>query len=180
MKKKFIINLIFIFSLYAAVFSSLIFIKAAFAISGRNGREANAIKWESIASAIKKNKIEKKYFLLHFYFPTCVYCIKMEKHVFNHKSLINYINKHFYPVMIDIYGNKKNLYFNGEYLSGKQLASKFDITGTPTEVYFNSSYKKIFKLYGYWKKADFLLISEWIASGKYKTESLRKFSRNFH
>lgn len=143
---------------------------------------AAAIKWESLSSAIKnnKNKIDKKYFLLHFYFPTCVYCIRMNKRVFNVKSVSNYIDKHFHPVAINIYSNKKVLYFNGKYLTGKQLTSKFNVTGVPAEIYFSPSYRKIFLLPGYWKKDDFMLVSKWIATGKYKTESLRKFSHSRH
>ena len=141
---------------------------------------SGTIKWESLTAGIKNNKLHKKVFLLHFYFPTCAYCIRMDKHVFSRKSVINYVNKHFHPVLVDIYGNKKILYFNGAYLTEKQLAAKLNITGVPTEIFYTSYYKKIFLLPGYWKKSDFMMVSRWIASGKYKIESLRKFSQNYN
>ena len=139
-----------------------------------------SVKWENLTVAIKNNKLYKKVFLLHFYFPTCGYCIRMDKHVFSRKSVINFVNKNFHPVLINIYGNKKILYFNGAYLTEKQLAAKFNITGVPAEIFFTPHYRKIFLLPGYWKKSDFMMVSSWVASGKYKIESLRKFSQNYN
>ena len=170
-----------VFLLLSAIFVFIfIGIDSFIPVNAYAGGQNNSgtIKWESLTAAIKKNKLHKKVFLLHFYFPTCAYCIRMDKHVFNRKSVINYVNKHFHPVLIDIYGNKKILYFNGVYLTEKQLAAKLNITGVPTDIFYSPYYKKIFLLPGYWKKSDFMLVSRWIASGKYKIESLRKFSQD--
>jgi thioredoxin-related protein len=166
--------------------AAILFLSVSLSLISSSGRayaggqnNAGSIKWESLTAAIKNNKVHKKVFLLHFYFPTCGYCIRMDKHVFSRKSVINYVNKNFHPVLINIYGNKKILYFNGAYLTEKQLAAKFNITGVPAEIFFTPYYRKIFLLPGYWKKSDFMLVSSWVASGKYKIESLRKFSQNY-
>lgn len=176
MKKEFLLLLSAVLFLSAAV-SPLLLPVNAYAGSQNN---SGTIKWESLTSAIKNNKLHKKFFLMHFYFPTCAYCIRMNRHVFNGKSVINYVNKHFHPVLVNIYGNKKILYFNGSYLTEKQLAAKFNITGVPAEIFFTPHYRKIFLLPGYWKKSDFMMVSSWVASGKYKIESLRKFSQNYN
>lgn len=167
--------------------SAILFLPAAASpllspVNAYAGGQSNSgtIKWESLTAAIKNNKLHKKFFLMHFYFPTCAYCIRMNRHVFNGKSVINYVNKHFHPVLVNIYGNKKILYFNGSYLTEKQLAAKFNITGVPAEIFFTPHYRKIFLLPGYWKKSDFMMVSSWVASGKYKIESLRKFSQNYN
>lgn len=173
MRKGLLAVLILFLSLSSAVLSPIV----AYA-SGQS--TVKSVKWESLTSAIKKNKFHKKFFLLHFYFPTCAYCIRMDSHVFNRKNVIDYINKNFHPVLVDIYSNKKILYFDGSYITAKQLASKFNVTGVPTEIFFTPSYHKIFMLPGYWKEKDFMLVSKWIATGKYKTESLRKFSHVFN
>ncbi len=138
---------------------------------------SNQIHWENLSSAIKNNKANKKVFLLHFYYPTCSYCIMMDRNVFSSKRVINYLNAHFHNVLVDIYSHKKVMYFNGKYMSDSHIASKFNITGTPTEIFFSPTYKKIFILPGYWSKNNFLLVAKWIGSGKYKVETLRKFSR---
>ena len=134
------------------------------------------IHWESLGAAIKHNKTDKKYFLVHFYYPTCVYCIRMDKHVFTNKDFISYVNKHFHPVMVDIYSNKTMEYFNGKRMSGSQIAALFHVTGVPHDIFFSPSYKKIFVLPGYWNVKDFLLVAKWVGSGKYKVETLRKFA----
>ncbi|MHB8282982.1 MAG: thioredoxin family protein [bacterium] len=155
---------------------SLLFILAVSLIGSPSVFALNQIHWDNLSSAIKNNKANKKVFLLHFYYPTCSYCIRMDKNVFSSNRVINYLNAHFHNVMVDIYSHKKVMYFNGKYMSDSHIASKFNITGTPTEIFFSPTYKKVFILPGYWSKNNFLLVVKWIGSGKYKVETLRKFS----
>lgn len=154
----------------------LLFILAAPVMVSPSVFASDQIQWENFTAAIKNNKTNKKVFLLHFYYPTCTYCIRMDRNVFSKKKVIGYLNTHFHPVLVDIYNNKKVMYFNGKYMSDSQIASKLKVTGVPTEIFFSPTYKKIFVLPGYWPKNDFLLVAKWIASGKYKVETLRKFS----
>ncbi|MHB1679366.1 MAG: thioredoxin family protein [bacterium] len=156
----------------------LLFILAVSLMGSPSVFASNSIHWKNLSSAIKNNKTNKKVFLLHFYYPTCSYCIRMDRNVFSSKRVINYLNAHFHNVMVDIYSHKKVMYFNGKYMSDSHIASKFNITGTPTEIFFSPAYKKIFILPGYWSKNNFLLVAKWIGSGKYKAETLRKFSHS--
>ncbi len=155
----------------------LLFVLAISLIGYTSVFASNQIHWENLSSAIKNNKVNKKVFLIHFYFPTCSYCIRMDKNVFSRKDVINYLNAHFHNVLVDIYSHKKVMYFNGKYMSDSHITSKLNVTGTPTEIFFSPTYKKIFILPGYWSKNNFLLVVKWIGSGKYKVETLRKFSR---
>ncbi len=136
------------------------------------------IYWEDLTAAIKHNKTHKKFFLLDFYSATCIYCQLMDKNVYSKKDVINYLNSHFHPVRVNIYGTKRILYFDGKHTTGAKLMLKFHIIGPPTEIFFSPAYKKIFVLPGYWGQKDLLLVARWVATGKYKVESLRKFSKS--
>lgn len=171
MKQKNVLNVLVALAILLSVLAvSLVSSTPVFA--------SDQIHWEDLTTAIKHNKTHKKFFLLDFYSAACHYCQLMDRNVYSKKDVINYLNSHFHPVRVNIYSSKRILYFNGKYTTGAKLMSKFHLTGPPTEIFFSPAYKKIFILPGYWGKKDLLLVARWIATGKYKVESLRKFSNS--
>ncbi|RZD17196.1 MAG: DUF255 domain-containing protein [Candidatus Acididesulfobacter guangdongensis] len=144
-------------------------------VYAQNKSKFQKIKWISFKKAVFSNNKVKKPFFLEFYAPYCDYCIQMEKKVFYRGKVIKIINKYFYPVKINIEGNKTVKFFNGKHYSKKLLSIKLNVMGTPTAIFYSSGLKKIFTLPGYWNEDDFVLVARWIAKKKYKIESLRKY-----
>ena len=142
------------------------------------GAKTGGIRWLSFQKAMKKNKNFKKPFFVWFHETGCEYCILFEKNILSEREVINLINENFYPVEINAYGGRKYEFFDGKKYGGKSLSSKFNVIGFPTSIFFDSHYKKIFYLPGYWNKKDFMLVLGWISSKSYKRESLRKYFKN--
>ena len=140
---------------------------------------SDKIKWLNFQKAMKKNINIKKPFLIWVHETGCEYCELFKKNVLSKTIIIYKINKYFYPIKSNGYGNKKYLFFNGKMFNGKSLSAKFNVIGFPTTVFLNSDYKKIFTLPGYWDKKNFILVLDWIGSGLYKKESLRRYFKSF-
>jgi thioredoxin-related protein len=144
-------------------------------VYAQNNPKFQKIKWISLKKAVFLNNKYKKPFFLEFYAPYCDYCIQMDKKVFHKKKVKKIINNYFYPVKINIEGNKTVKFFNGKIYSKKLLSVKLNVMGTPTAIFYSSGFKKIFTLPGYWNEDDFILVARWIGKKKYKVESLRKY-----
>ena len=158
--------------------SAAVFLLLIVFFGGIENTAGAGIRWLSFQKAIKKNKNFKKPFFVWFHETGCEYCILFKKNILSERDVIDLINKNFYPVEVNAYGGRKYKFFDGKKYGGKSLSSKFNIIGFPTSLFFDSHYKKIFYLPGYWNKKDFMLVLGWISSKSYKRESLRKYFKN--
>lgn len=157
---------------------TIVFLLFVVFFGGPKNTEGEGIRWLSLQKAIRKNQNLRKPFFVWFHETGCEYCILFEKNILSKKEVVNSINKNFYPVKVNVYGNVKYKFFNGKEYGGKSLSAKFNIIGFPTSLFFDSYYKKIFYLQGYWNKKDFILVLGWISSKSYKKESLRRYFKN--
>lgn len=157
---------------------AIVFLFLVVFFGGIENTAGAGISWLSFQTAARKNQNSRKPFFVWFHETGCEYCILFEKNILSEREVINSINKNFYPVKVNVYGNGKYKFFNGKEYGGKSLSAKFNVIGFPTSLFFDSNYKKIFYLPGYWNKKDFMLVLGWISSKSYKRESLRKYFKN--
>jgi len=98
--------------------------------------------YEELQKEAKTN--EKCYFLM-FHTDWCMPCKKMEAEVFADASTGNFINRHFYPYMVD-----------GEKGAYSYLVQDLFITSYPTIIIFSPEGKELQRINGYNNKEALL------------------------
>ena len=79
---------------------------------------------------------EGKRLVLMFEQRGCIYCSKMHKDVYSRDNVSNYIDENFFVVQLNLHGDLEVTDFDGEVLSEKAMARKWNILFTPTVLYF--------------------------------------------
>ena len=132
------------------------------------------INWISLEKAKEYAKKYNKNIFIYFYKQNCPYCEEMKKETLNDISVINLINKNFFPVKIDS-RTKDTIYYKGKAYSNQQPiaegstwrhdfyaeVAKFkrqeeEMITTPTIALFNVKFEKITILPGKRPKVQFL------------------------
>ena len=129
------IELIFILVLIVALSGCILAVSAEEKIDGLN-----------VSSDLNKSlddaKANNKTVLLIFDQSSCTYCDMFKKDVLSNSTIQKELNKKYNVVIVDM---------NKEY----NLASKYKVVGTPTEVFLNSNGDEIHKVEGYVPPAEF-------------------------
>ena len=79
--------------------------------------------------------MEGKRLVLMFEQRGCIYCSKMHKDVYSRDNVSNYIDENFFVVQLNLHGDLEVTDFDGEVLSEKAIARKWNILFTPTVLY---------------------------------------------
>ena len=78
---------------------------------------------------------EGKRLVLMFEQRGCIYCSKMHKDVYSRENVSNYIDGNFFVVQLNLHGDLEVTDFDGEVLSEKAMARKWNVLFTPTVLY---------------------------------------------
>ncbi len=78
---------------------------------------------------------EGKRLVLFFEQRGCIYCTKMHKEVFPRPEVGQYIEDNFFVVQLNLHGDVEVTDFDGESLSEKDMARKWNVMFTPTIVF---------------------------------------------
>lgn len=65
----------------------------------------------------------------------CIYCDKMHKEVFPREEISSYISDNFFVVQLNLYGDVEVTDFDGEVLSEKDMARRWNVMFTPSIVF---------------------------------------------
>ncbi|MFB6307456.1 MAG: thioredoxin family protein [Flavobacteriales bacterium] len=155
------------------------------------------LKWEEMVKKNMKNPRSDKKVLIKVYTDWCGWCKKMDKTTFRDPSIVNYINKNYYPVKLDA-EMKRDVLFGGDtlkFIANKgrngyhQLAAKL-LRGKmsyPTTVFLdfkNKNVKYLSKIGGYQGPKKMEPILHFIDKEKYKNDNkklssyIKKFNNN--
>jgi|TARA_Y100000815_G_scaffold259709_1_gene270378 thioredoxin-related protein len=75
---------------------------------------------------------EGKRLVLFFEQRGCIYCTKMHQEVFPRPEIDSYIAENFFVVQLNLHGDTEVVDFDGEVLSEKAMARRWNILFTPT------------------------------------------------
>ncbi|TMV15070.1 thioredoxin family protein [Arenibacterium halophilum] len=75
---------------------------------------------------------EGKRLVLFFEQRGCIYCTKMHQEVFPRPEIDSYISENFFVVQLNLHGDTEVTDFDGEVLSEKAMARRWNILFTPT------------------------------------------------
>jgi thioredoxin-related protein len=154
---------------------------------------AQEIKWMSMNAALKAQKKEPKKIFMDAYTTWCGPCKMLDRNTFTNHDVINYINKHYYPVKFNAEGNEEIKYQEKTFTnpgfdpnrkgrnSQHQFATAMKITGYPSLVFFDEKANLIGPIPGYRHELELFL--KLFLKEDYKrintSEAFEEYSKNF-
>ena len=91
--------------------------------------------FKDLREDLDEANMEGKRLVLMFEQRGCIYCSKMHKDVYSRDKISNYIEENFFVVQLNLHGDLEVTDFDGEVLSEKAMARKWNILFTPTVLY---------------------------------------------
>ena len=91
--------------------------------------------FKDLREDLDEANMEGKRLVLMFEQRGCIYCSKMHKDVYSRDNVSNYIDENFFVVQLNLHGDLEVTDFDGEVLSEKAIARKWNILFTPTVLY---------------------------------------------
>ncbi len=142
--------------------------------------QAQEIKWMSMNEALEAQEKNPKKILMDAYTTWCGPCKLMDANTFTNKDVVNYVNKHFYPVKFDAEGTEEVMYKEFNYTNPNHdpkrkgrnsqhfLANALKISGYPSLVFFDEKSDVIAPIVGYRTPEQLEIFLKMIANNDYK------------
>lgn len=139
---------------------------------------------EDLAEADKQNKR----FVIMWELKGCPYCKETHFTNFARADIADYIKANFVVEQLNIIGLKTVTDFDGEELTEKAMAKKYNVQFTPTFQFFGEDSAKLKPLSpqarevarapGYFRPDDFLAMFRFVREKAYETKSFRDFMKS--
>ncbi|HKK89508.1 MAG TPA: DUF255 domain-containing protein [Saprospiraceae bacterium] len=173
-------------SILSGLFLSLVLLFASCQNNAHEGQEsATEIKWVDWTEAVESARTEnKKKIFVDMYTDWCGWCKRMDRSTFAEPEVVQYMNKHFYPVKFDA-EQKEEINYNGKdfkfVAAGKR--GYHELAGTllngrlsyPSFVFLDENEDRIMISPGYKRKDEFLKELQFVVEGAYKSMSLEEY-----
>ncbi len=113
----------------------------------------------------------------------CPYCREMHLVNFARPEITGYLQAHYLVVQLDLWGARAVLDLDGEEMEERDLARKWFVNFTPTQVIFPASAAgstdaraaEAFRLPGYFKPFHHLSALEYVAEGAWRDQPFQRF-----
>ncbi len=115
----------------------------------------------------------------------CPYCRELHRVNFGKKSIIEYLDKNYVVLQLNLWGSKEVTDFDGKALEERAIAQRWNVVFTPTMLFFPSDPKAVagktgreaeaFRMPGYFKPFHFISMLQFVHEGHYKTENFQRF-----
>lgn len=114
-----------------------------------------------------------------FEMDECPFCHRMKTTILNQPEVINYYKKHFLVFHVDIEGDVEITDFDGTPTTQKDFSfKKHRVRATPVLAFFDLQGERVVRYTGATSSVEeFLLLGEFVVSGKYKEMNFIKFKR---
>ncbi len=121
------------------------------------------IRWYSFEKGSRISYKTKKPLLIFFHSDFCGYCKKMLHESFSDRSIIEMLNRSYIPVLLNIDGKRKNIMYNKNRISAKDLLFIFEGNALPYTIFLDSSRGSIItSIPGYLRKSIFAPLLKYI------------------
>ena len=128
---------------------------------------------------------EGKRLVLMFEQRGCVYCSKMHKDVYSRENVSDYIDENFFVVQLNLHGDLEVTDFDGETLSEKAMARKWNILFTPTVLYLpqevdeglTATQAAVSFMPGAWSAGTTIDMLTWVKEERYLLDNGEDFQR---
>lgn len=116
--------------------------------------------------------------LVYFGRKDCPYCKAHLEKNWNDRGIVNYTQKHFDVIAIDVRGDRPVVDYNGiSYKSEKEFSAKLKTNFTPSFLFVDVNAQKTLRLTGYHPPYQFRAILEFVADKHYLYETLASYMR---
>lgn len=132
------------------------------AMAGEHNEQG--VHWLTYEQGLEKQQELKKPMLLFFHLSYCYRCKNMERKVYEDPKVINFINQHFIPVIVDL--DKE-----------KPTAKLFKVDYTPTHVFIAPDGSTALREKDVIPKSRFERMLEYVAKEKYKTMNFDAYEK---
>ena len=128
---------------------------------------------------------EGKRLVLMFEQRGCIYCSKMHKDVYSREHVSNYIDENFFVVQLNLHGDLELTDFDGEVLSEKAMARKWNVLFTPTVLYLpqevdegiTAAQAAVSYMPGAWSAGTTIDMLTWVNEERYLLDNGEDFQR---
>ena len=141
--------------------------------------------FKDLREDLDEANLEGKRLVLMFEQRGCVYCSKMHKDVYSREKVSNYIDENFFVVQLNLHGDLEVTDFDGEILSEKAMARKWNILFTPTVLYLpqevgeglTATQAAVSFMPGAWSAATTIDMLTWVKEERYLLDDGEDFQR---
>ena len=141
--------------------------------------------FKDLREDLDEANMEGKRLVLMFEQRGCIYCSKMHKDVYSRNNVSNYIDENFFVVQLNLHGDLEVTDFDGEVLSEKAMARKWNILFTPTVLYLpqevddnlTATEASVSFMPGAWSAGTTLDMLTWVNEERYLLNNGEDFQR---
>ena len=141
--------------------------------------------FKDLREDLNEANMEGKRLVLMFEQRGCIYCSKMHNDVYSRDDISSYIEENFYVVQLNLHGDLEVTDFDGEVLSEKAMARKWNILFTPTVLYLSREVEDglmateaaVSLMPGAWLAGTTIDMLTWVREERYLLENGEDFQR---
>lgn len=126
---------------------------------------------EDVAAAAAANKR----LLLYIGQDGCPYCRELMQNNFTQKDIVDYTQKHFDVLALNMWGDAEVTDFSGKTLSEKELAEQLAVKYTPTLLFFDETGKVVLRINGYFPPHQMSAALRYVAEKKENAMDFRQY-----
>lgn len=117
----------------------------------------------------------KRGIALYFTTQGCSYCKIFLSTTFKDPSVINRVRENYDVIGLEMFSDEEITDFSGELIRVKHFAQRYNLSYTPSMVFYNTQGVEELRLVGYYPKEKFNRYLTYLLEGLNKTVSLRKY-----
>ncbi len=141
--------------------------------------------FKDLREDLNEANMEGKRLVLMFEQRGCIYCSKMHNDVYSRDDISSYIEENFYVVQLNLHGDLEVTDFDGEVLSEKEMARKWNILFTPTVLYLSREVEDglmateaaVSLMPGAWLAGTTIDMLTWVKEERYLLDNGEDFQR---
>jgi thioredoxin-related protein len=116
-----------------------------------------------------------KRLLLYFGQEGCPYCAELFNNNFSQRHIVEYTQKNFDAIALDIWGDREVTDFSGRKLPEKEFAASLKVLFTPTLLFIDEKGETILRINGYYAPHQFMVALRYVAEKQEKRLSFRDY-----
>lgn len=163
------------FFLFLLLFS----VSASAATVGEDGLHKQdwfSMTFKDVAEDIADAKADGKRLVLIFEQRGCIYCSKLHETVLSDPEVVEYLKDNYHIVQYNLFGDEEVVDMDGDVLTEKTAAAKWDVLFTPTMVFLpeepvegvSVAQGAVGKMPGAFGKLTFLHLFQWVKEKGYE------------
>lgn len=119
---------------------------------------------------------EGKRLMLYFQQPGCPYCAKLVKENFTDEQTVEFVQKHFDSISINMWGDREVISVAGRSFTEKTFSAALKVQYTPTLIFLNEQGKVALRLDGYYPVDQFQTALRYVAEQGEKKGSFSEYA----